>query len=134
MNLVCAYVGKDDKTLVIFNGINHIKIGSISLDGKITQHYKDIVSYLEFIESKFTFYLDEIYGYMTCKPLNSGCSFEVRLMYEDCDIETLKTLATKNDLATSKILNTGLEVFNRNKINMAESDIVLKFIEFLTHK
>jgi len=130
-SLMSAYITHDNKTLIIFNGINHIRLISISYDCKVTAIYKELISLLDFIKREIIINFDDIYGYLTNKPLNSGCAFEMRLRYEDADIENLKIEANKNDLTTEKIPQNGLEIFNRNKINLSQTDIIKKFIKFL---
>lgn len=89
---------------------------------------------LNFVESKVPFDLDQNYGYLNVKPLDSGCGFELRLSFEDLDselFESLKKASEKNDLATHKILSTGLDVFNKVKVNTCPSGIVKKLTKFI---
>ena len=90
---MCAYVSPDDCTLVLFNGINHIKVVSISNDRKISHNYTEVIKLIEFIEQKIVLELDDVYGYLTCKPFNSGSSIEVRALFEDNDVNKFKKVA-----------------------------------------
>lgn len=78
--------------------------------------------------------LDDVFGYLTCKPFNSGSAFEMRVLYENEkekeNLEVISKVADKMDLASTKILTTGVEVYNRNKVNMSQADILKKFSDF----
>ena len=79
-----------------------------------------------FVESKVPFDLDQNYGYLNVKPLDSGCGFELRLSFEDIDsalFESLKKASEKNDLATHKILkaNQGQSSHQSSTIDAAIS-------------
>ena len=108
-----------------------MKFVSISTDGTISANYKELVDIHEFIESKLKLEFDDSYGYLTCKPLNSGCAFEVRLSFEDVNPDEFKKLAERCDLSTTKILSTGVEIFNRSKINLSPSNVIQKFDDFI---
>jgi hypothetical protein len=103
----------------------------MSFDGKISAKYKEIMSILELIESKIVLEFDNLYGYLTCKPLNSASAFEIRLLYEDVDLKAYKKEADHLDLAASKFLNKSLEIFNKNKVHLSHAEILRKFMNFL---
>jgi hypothetical protein len=54
----------------------------------------------------------------------------MRQTFQQTDTESLIIACEKADLACSKILSTGIEIYNRNKINLSQNDILEKFINF----
>jgi hypothetical protein len=88
----------------------------------------------DFVESKVPFDLDQNYGYLNVKPLDSGCGFELRLSFEDVESELNKSIekaGEKNDLTAHKILSTGMDVFNKVKVNTSASEVVKKLAKFI---
>ena len=118
--------------MILFNLINHFKIVSISENGKIKNNYNFIKSLLEYLESQIKIDYDDIYGFLACKPLNNGSSFEIRMEFDEVDYNYYKKLAENVDLDSSKLVSKSFEVFNRNKINLSSSEILRKFISFFT--
>lgn len=129
-NYLCAYISQDEKTLVVFNLIDHIKIVSISDDGKIKDNYNSMNNISNFIEDHIEYEYDDIYGYLTCKPLNSGSTFEIRLLFENVDFNLYQKSADDVDLNSTKIITKSLEIYNKNKINLSAGDILKKFVSF----
>ena len=125
-------MSEDEKTLILFNLINHIKIVSISDDGKIKNNYNFITNLVKYLESQIKIDYDDFYGFLACKPLDNGSSFEIRMQFDEVDYNYFKKLAENVDLDSSKLVSKSFEVFNRNKIDLSSSDILKKFISFFT--
>jgi hypothetical protein len=87
---------------------------------------------VDYIESQIKLDLDEVYGHLNCKPLNSGCSFELRLKFEGEDFNSYKKIAEKVDLDSSKLISKSFEIYNRNKINLSSSGVLKNFVEFFS--
>ena len=124
---MCAYLSPDEKTLIVFNFIDHIKIISMSDNGKIKNNYTMMSELIDYIETQIKLQNDDVYGYISCKPLNCGSAFEMRLLFEDVDFNSFKKLAEKVDLDSSKIISKSFEIFNRNKLSLSSTDILKRF-------
>jgi hypothetical protein len=75
-----------------------------------------------------------LFGYLTCKPFNSGSSFELKLLYEDVHkdhINLLRECAEKHELGSSLILNSHIEIWNKNKINVSSGLVLERFVHFV---
>ena len=131
-NLLCAYLTPDDKSLILFNGVNHVKLISVSLEGTISSNYSELFQIHDFIQLQLPFEYDQHYGYLTPTPLNTGSGFELKLSFENVDREIIIKSAEKVDLTVAKILSTTTHVYNKSKVNQSQYDLVKKFSFFLS--
>jgi protein-arginine kinase len=119
--------------LIIFNGINHIKLVTITEKGHLPKAYEQARKYLDFISSKIDIEFDDVFGYITCKPLNCGTALELRLLFEELtplEINDYKSYAENSDLASYQILNSSVEIWNKNKVALSIDEIFSHFINF----
>ena len=122
----------DDKSLVLFNGVNHVKLISVPLDGTISAYYSELIQLHDYINSQLIYEYDQNFGYLTPTPLNTGSSFEIKLSFENVDREIVIKSAEKEDLTVAKILTTTTHVYNKSKVNLSQYDLVKKFTFFLS--
>jgi hypothetical protein len=140
-----AYLSENNSILVLFNSFDHIQV-ILLLDNykndydinNIIDDYKQYEAILDIIKPYAIF--DEFFGNLLKNPLNSGSSFEIRLMMNNNFsfdnnnrniYEEIKPLIREFSLNRTPVIFNSFYVYNKIKANYLREEILKKFLDFI---